>query len=152
MSRRLLILVPLVVAAGFLGYALTGLFTSPPPTAPAMIDQLAWLAREFRLTPAQAAEIARLQAAYDPICAAHCSAVAETRAALARAATPEARGAAETELARLEKICAEATRAHLRRVAAALPADQSARFLEMMEPHIAHPADRAGAPALDGSP
>lgn len=151
MSRRLLILVPLVIAAGFLGYALTGLFTAPPPTAPAMVEQLAWMAREFRLTPTQAAEISRLQAAYEPVCARHCAAIADAREKLA-AAAPEDRAAAEVEVARVENICGEATRAHLRTIAAALPADQADRFLAMMEPHIAHTAGRAGTPALDGTP
>lgn len=151
MSLRRLQLALLVTVAALLGYGLTRVVLAPPPTAPAMADQLAWLAREFRLTPAQAAEISRVQAAYDPICAEHCAAVIAARDTLAAATTPEQRAAAQTELGRLEKICADATRAHLRNVAAALPADQSARFLEMMEPHLAN-RTHDGAPSLDGRP
>lgn len=151
-SRRPLILVALVIAAGLLGYALTGLLTTPPPVAPGMTEQLAWLTREFKLTPAQTAEIERLQTAYEPICAEHCAAVAEAREKLDAAASAEVRAAAEAEMTRLEKICADATRAHLRAVAALMAPAEGARFLAMMEPRVAHSAARAGAPALDSRP
>lgn len=145
----------LVLAAGLLGYTLTRLILPPP--APAEVAapeaQIQWLAREFKLTPAQISEVLRLQSAYAPVCAGHCAAIIQARKDLsASGLSPEARAAVEAELARLKRVCTEATRAHLQAVAAVMPPGQGSRFLALMEPRIAHTGDRAGAPSLDGRP
>jgi hypothetical protein len=44
--------------------------------------------------------------------------------------------AAHAELARLEAVCQDATRAHLKRVAAVMSPDQGARFLSLVEPKV----------------
>lgn len=147
-------LVLLVLAALALGYFTTArvLQSRLPSDAPTPAAKLDWLAREFSLTAAQIAEISRLQADYAPICADHCAAIVTAQETLAAAATPAARTAAEADLARLEQVCATATRAHLHSVAACMLPAQSARFLALMEPRVAHSPGRTGAPALDGRP
>ena len=141
----------LILAAGLLGYTLTRQIVPPPAPAEAASPeaQIEWLAREFELTPGQASEIARLQAAYAPICAEHCSAIIRARETLGSSGlSPEARAAAAAELARLERVCAGATRAHLQAVASVMPPGQGTRFLTLMEPRVAHTGDRTGAPSL----
>lgn len=155
--RRLLILAALALAAAFLGYGLTRLAVRPPAAehAASPAAQLAWLEREFRLTRAACEEIARLQAAYAPVCEQHCADIARAQAALraARAdSAPAAVVAAENELVRLKQVCADSTRAHLHAVAAQMPPAQAARFLDMMEPRIAHDDARQGAPAFSPAP
>ena len=155
MRPRPLLFSALVLAAGLVAYGLTRLALPPPAPAEAAEHgaQLEWLAREFKLTPAQTAEIVRLQAVYAPICAGHCAAIVRARKDLADSSlAPEARAAAEAELARLEHVCTEATRAHLQAVAAAMPPDQGPHFLALMEPRVSHPGGHTGAPALDGRP
>lgn len=147
-------LVLLVLAALALGYFTTArvLHSRLPADAPTPAAKLDWLAREFSLTAAQIAEISRLQADYAPVCADHCAAIVAAQETLAAATAPDARTAAEADLARLEQVCATATRAHLHAVAACMPPAQSARFLALMEPRVAHAPGRTGAPALDGQP
>lgn len=144
----------LVLAALALGYFTTAriLRSSLPSDAPSPAAKLDWLAREFSLTPAQIAEISRLQADYAPICADHCAAIVTAQETLAAAATPASRAAAEAALARLKEVCATATRTHLHAVAGCMPPAESARFLALMEPRVAHASGRTGAPALDGRP
>lgn len=141
----------LALVAGLLGYGLTRLAIRPPAPheASAPEAQLAWLEREFALSSAACDEIKRLQLAYAPLCEQHCAAIVRAQAALKAAAGDAAgRAAAQAELARLKRVCAESTRAHLEAVAAQMPPAQAARFLAMMEPRVAHRPERTGAPAL----
>ncbi len=152
MFRRLVLIALLALVAGVLGYTVTRRMMPAAPAAPSAEDKLVWLAREFELGPAQTAEIDRLQVAYEPICAAHCEAIIDAQSGLSAAATPTERAAAEAELEKLKRVCADATRAHLRAVAAVMAPEQGARFLEMMEPRVAHAPDQTGAPSLDAAP
>ena len=152
MSRRPLLLLALALAAGLLGYGLTRLAVRTPAAEAAATEaQLDWLAREFSLDDDARAEVARLQAAYEPVCETQCAAVARVQASLRSAGDSPARAAAEAELARLKRVCAEATQTHLREVAALMPPAEAKRFLVMMEPRVAHRDDRVGAPALSPS-
>ena len=151
MSRRPLLILCLALAAGVLAYGLTRLAMRAPAGAETGTTeaQLDWLAREFALDTTARAEVARLQAAYEPICDHHCAAIVRGQAALRAASSdPAARAAAETELARLKQVCAESTRAHLRSIAALMTPVQAERFLAMMEPRVAHREERSGAPTL----
>lgn len=155
--RRPWLIFALALAAGLLGYGLTRLAVRAPAPdeAAAPEAQLAWLEREFSLTRDACDEIKRLQLAYEPVCVDHCAAIARAQAALKTALATDdasARAAAETELARLKRVCAESTRAHLQAVAAQMPPAQAVRFLALMEPRVAHHPDREGAPALAPSP
>lgn len=153
MLRRLAWIFALAVAVGLLAYTATRRLMPPAPTSPTPEAKLAWLAREFALDAAQVAHIDRLQTAYAPVCEAHCAAIGQAQAALAAAGDdPARRATAKAELARLEKVCAESTRAHLEAVAAVMRPAEGARFLAMMEPRVAHTATRTGAPALDSAP
>jgi hypothetical protein len=151
--KRLGILILILVALA-LGYFATARVLSArlPDATPTTAAKLDWLAREFALTPAQLEAIAKLQADYAPICADHCAAIVAAQERVAAAAKPADLAVAKAELARLEQVCAVATRAHLQSVAACMPGHQAARFLAMMEPRVAHNPDRNGAPALDGQP
>jgi hypothetical protein len=155
--RRPWLIFLFALAAGLLGYGLTRIAVRAPTPALAATPeaQLVWLEREFSLTRAACDEIKRLQLAYEPICEEHCSAIARAQTALKTALAADnatARAAAEAELARLKRVCADSTRAHLQAVAAQMPPAQGARFLALMEPRIAHGPDRTGAPALAPTP
>ena len=151
--KRPVAVILLALAAGLIAYAATRLaMPKPQATLATTEDQLAWLTREFDLGPEQAAAAERLKIAYGPVCEGHCVAIAAAEKALAAATDDTARALARAELARLERVCAEATRAHLQAVAALMSPAQGSRFLALMEPRVAHTAGRTGAPALDAAP
>nr|MCU0793889.1 hypothetical protein [Opitutaceae bacterium] len=113
MFRRLVWITALVVFAGLAAYFVTRRLMPPVPVAPTAEAKLAWLGREFSLDAAQLARIDALQTAYAPVCEAHCAAIMEAQDTLAASGEDAARrAAAEAELARLKKVCADATRAH----------------------------------------
>jgi len=111
-------------------------------------EKLEWLAREFSLDSRAVAEVRRIQTEYGPVCAKHCADIARAETALLAATAPEDRVFAERELELLRKVCADATLAHLRSVAARMPRSEGERFLRMMEPRVAHQTGRTGAPDL----
>lgn len=121
-----------VVAGGLRGPEL------PPETSG---RDITWLRTEFGLNDEQFAAVRRLHDEYAGVCAQHCADIAAARAELARLggsdADPAVREAAVRRVLELEAVCNESTRAHLRRVAAAMPAAQGERFLAMIEPHLA---------------
>lgn len=137
----------LLLASLGAGYLATRHAFRPPQTVTAE-DKLAWLSREFSLAPDEAAEIRRVQEAYAPICAKHCADIAASEHALDIAVSHADRLVAQAELERLRTVCAEATRGHLRAVAALMPDKQGERFLRMMEPRVTHGTGRTGAPDL----
>lgn len=130
--RRLLILVGVTLLVGLGSYALTRQFW---PASLADEDQIGWLTREFDLTPAQARAVAKLHDDYVPRCSDHCARIAAARDKLA--ADP-ANPMAQAEVARLERLCQQATLAHVREVAACMDRRQSERFLALVEPRILH--------------
>ncbi len=128
----LLILVAL--AAGLGAYALTRQFQPAPPTTEGF-DELAWLRQEFALTPTQIERIAALEAAYRPICDAHCARIAELQHQVTAAQTT-GRAPPTEALAKAAMTCMQASRAHLRDVAAVMPAAQGQRYLALVEPKL----------------
>lgn len=130
--RRITLLLVLIVTAGVGSFGLTRWFAKPPiPT-----DALAWMATEFSLTPAQRTRIAALQADYMVVCDRHCAAIADAKSKLAEA-SPATRAQAEADMQRLEVICIDSTRAHLRAIAAQMEPVAGRRFLALVEPKLA---------------
>lgn len=112
-------------------------------------DDLAWIHTEFGLNDAQFAAVKQLHDDYSVVCAKHCADIAgaqERLDALIASHAPEAQvAAARASVAALEKICNDATREHIHRVAAAMPEQQGARYVALVEPHLAqsaHDGDR----------
>ena len=128
--KRLLTLLAVVALVGAGSYGTARLLWPAPP---ADEDQVAWLTREFRLTPAQSAAVKQLHYDYIPVCSDHCAMIVAARENLA--ARP-ADAALQAEVMRLEKICQQATLAHVREVASHMPADEGRRFLSLVEPRI----------------
>lgn len=124
----------IAITAAALAFGITYALLQPAPD-PAEVDELAWMQKEFRLTPDQSAAIAQLHDDYFPVCMDHCRNIVRARDALA-AAGPAERPAAQAELARLETVCRDATLAHLQRVAAVMPPDQGTRFLALVTPKV----------------
>jgi len=62
--NRLVLLLTTALLVGLGTYALTRALAPAPLAREAGFDELRWLSREFKLTPAQAAAIAQLHAAY----------------------------------------------------------------------------------------
>lgn len=131
--KRSLLLAFCAVAAGFLAFGLTRHFCADMPVE--ITDEVSWMRDEFNLTPVQTAAIETLHDDYHPVCMEHCRLIARARKDLASAAD---KTAAHAELLRLEAVCQAATRAHLQRVAAAMPPDQGARFLTLVLPKLSH--------------
>ena len=126
--KRYLALIALVVAVAAASYALTrGLMPHREE------DQMVWLQREFQLTASQTAAVEKLHAAYQPVCSEHCRLIMAARERMAAAPDDSA---ARAEIARLEKICNQATLAHLREVAAQMAPEQGRRFLALVEPKV----------------
>jgi len=105
-------------------------------------DDLHWIRTEFALTDAQFAAVKQLHDDYSVVCAKHCADISAAQHRLQTLTTANA-ASTDLEVARrdvvaLEEVCNTATRAHLHRVAAVMPADQGARYLALVEPHLAH--------------
>ena len=128
--KRLLTLLAVVLVVGAASYGVTRLLTPPPP---ADEDQVAWLTREFALTPAQSTAVRQLHEDYIPICSDHCAAIVAAREKLA--ARP-GDAALQAEVSRLEHVCQQATLTHVRAVAACMAPDEGRRFLALVEPRI----------------
>lgn len=105
-------------------------------------DDLRWIRTEFALDDAQFAAVKKLHEDYAVVCAGHCADIAAANSRLAKLTSANAPAAdleaARREVAALEEVCNTATRAHIHRVAAVMPADQGARYIALVEPHLAH--------------
>lgn len=123
----------LAVTAAALAFGLTYILLRPAHHVE--IDEMAWIQKEFHLTPAQTAAIDQLHADYHPVCMEHCKRITQARKILASASS-EARPAAQAELTRLEAICHDATLAHVQRVAGAMSPEEGARFLKLVGPKV----------------
>lgn len=128
--KRWLTLLAVVALAGAGSYFATRAFWSAPPIDE---DQVAWIAREFKLTPVQHAAVEKLHNAYLPVCSDHCVMIVDARERLA-AHPGDATFAAE--LTRLERRCQQTTLGHVRQVAACMAPEQGRRFLALVEPRI----------------
>ncbi len=153
MLRRPVVIFILALVAALAGYGITRLALRPlsPQTGATTDAQLAWLEREFGLSPEAREEVRRIKAAYAPICEDHCIAIGRAEAARKSALAsgdPAALAAADAELARLKEVCAEATLGHLRSIAAHMSPAQAQRFLALMQSRVAHHPGRSGAPDL----
>lgn len=133
-ASRPLRLVIIAVTAGLLAFVLTRQFAPAPTASPG--DELAWVTREFELTPAQAARVQALHDAYRPVCARHCAAILAAQAELAAAGTPAERTAIAAHLRELTATCHNATLAHLEAVAAVMPPAQGQRYLALIQPRL----------------
>jgi len=147
--KRLVFILAAALSAGLLGYGLV-LLRAPQP--PASGSDITWIRDEFRLDEAQFAAIRGLHESYSAICARHCADIAAALDELSRLreeqAPADAVAAAEKRIRFLESVCNEATRAHLRQVAALMPEAEGRRFLALIDPFLAEaPHDGARFPA-----
>lgn len=138
--KRLWVLLGLVVLVGATSYAIyynramaDGVMTPDGTDA-----ELAWLRREFALTPVQYEKVLALHNAYRPICAEHCIryiAVRQRLDALLKTQTswsPEASGAI-AEQALIQGECHGSMLKYAYDVAACMTPEQSRRYLEMVK-------------------
>lgn len=152
--RRLVIILVLAIAAAALGYGIVNQRHSRDEKALANASgsDLAWLRTEFDLNDRQFEAIRALHLAYSPTCAQHCARIVEAQNQLE---TLRKDGASAVELASAERsvealrtACNNATREHVHNVAALMSPGQGARYLAMVEPHLAQlphdPAMRGG--------
>lgn len=135
--KRFILLIFVATAAGLAAF----IFTRQMAPEPSPGDELAWVIREFRLTPEQAERVEALHLAYQPVCARHCAAVFSVRTRLAELERDgltdgPAYGGVEREMAELVDICTRATREHLREVAAVMNPEEGRRYLALVEPQI----------------
>lgn len=147
--KRLALLLVVAAASAAVTYFLVGLRQPRDPIRSSGSD-VGWICAEFKLDAGQCAAVRKLHEEYSAQCAQHCAEIVAATSrldGLAPDATTE-RAAATTRIVELETVCNEATRAHLRRVAAVMPAAQGKRFIHLVEPHLAQlphdPAVRGG--------
>ena len=118
-------------------------------------DSMLWLRSEFKLTPAQLAQIEKVHEAYQSVCEDHCALIMEQRAKLRRLkaeGAPDADiTAAQAEAKRLDENCRASLEAHIRQVAGLIGGEQGERYLATILPRIAH-FDHAGSPDLSLNP
>lgn len=113
-------------------------------------DPMRWLRTEFRLNEAQYARIARLHQDYGKICAEHCRKIQEAMdgrdtLAAAKPADGVKLAASEQRVRELESVCERSIEAHVREVAACMPAKEGERYLAMVLPRISS-FDHKGPP------
>lgn len=145
--KRFLPLFVVVVLAGAVAFAVTKWVRHA-----CCPDENTWLQTEFSLSPEQLAAIKKIRSDYDPVCAQHCSKLAEEKKHLAELEKNHGRNSADhlAALAAFEALnreCAEATRKHLEAIAAQMPPGQGLRYLEMVGPKITTPS----APSSPGT-
>ena len=107
------------------------LWPAPPPDD----DQVAWIAREFKLTDEQRGAVEKLHRDYIPVCSDHCALIIDARE---RLATQPNDAALQAEVIRLERQCQQSTLQHVRQVAQCMSPEQGRRFLALVEPRILH--------------
>ena len=113
-------------------------------------DPMMWLRAEFRLDETQYARITQLHQNYGKICAEHCRLIQEAmdgRDTLAAAKPVDAAklAAGEQRVRELESVCERSIEAHVREVAACMPAKEGERYLAMVLPRISS-FDHKGPP------
>lgn len=128
--KRWLTLLVVVACVGAGSYGLTRWLWAGPP---ADEDQVTWIVREFELTSEQKTAVEKLHRDYIPVCSDHCADIVAARERCA--ANPDDR-ACHDEVVRLERVCQQATLAHVRQVAACMEPAQARRFLALVEPRI----------------
>lgn len=144
--KRILMLLVVALASAGVTYLLVGLRHADDSEVAQ--GGLAWIQQEFDLSESEFAAIQQLHREYSGVCATHCADIMAAKEELS-AASPADRPDLEQRLRELVTACNAATRAHLQRVAAAMPADKGQRFLRLVEPHLAHsPHDPAGRDLL----
>jgi hypothetical protein len=139
--KKFLILLGLVVAVGVVTYyacfyrAMASMTVVTPDGTDA---ELAFLKREFALTPAQYDKVLALHHAYSPVCADHCTRYMTAHRRLAdllksqTAWSPEA-SALIAEQARVQGECHASMLKYAYDVAACMSPEQGARYLEMIK-------------------
>jgi hypothetical protein len=139
--KRVIFFILCAGVGGFGAFQITRWAGSTPPAQG--VAPLTWLKSEFHLSTSQMAAIETLHHDYQPVCRDHCEKIHQARARLAAAKPASATGEANAELAelaRVEAVCRDATRAHLERVAALMAPADGARFLDLMLPKLAGPS------------
>ena len=131
--KRFFIFLLCTCLAALAAFTITRWVGAPSPNPSA--NQLEWLQTEFKLSPAQVAEVKALQTRYQPVCQVHCQKIQQARAALA-GASAETKAAAQAELERVKAVCRDATRSHLQQVAAVMAPEEGARFLALVLPKL----------------
>jgi Heavy-metal resistance len=107
-------------------------------------NEIAWLSAEFKLSPEQSQRIARLHAEYKPRCMAMCRKIADNNARLDRLIAERREFAPEMETllresAEIQTECRKEMLAHIYAVAAEMPPDQNARYIELLKNQIIQP-------------
>jgi len=148
--KKFLILLGLVIAVGAASYYVCyhRVMASVLVVTPDGTDaELAWLKREFALTPAQYAKVLALHHEYRPVCAKHCASYIEAHRRMealfkTQTAWSAEAGAAIAEQARIQGECHASMLKYAYDVAACMSPEQGRRYLEMIKMQLV-----AGDPA-----
>ncbi len=149
--KKFLILLGLVIAVGAATYyvcyhrAMASVVVVTPDGTGA---ELAWLKREFTLTPAQYDKILALHHGYQPICAGHCSSYIDAHHRMeellkTQTAWSAEAGAAIAEQARIQGECHASMLKYAYDVAACMSPGQGRRYLDMIKMQLVE-GDPAG--------
>jgi len=106
--------------------------------------EMAWLAREFRLTAEQTQRIGQLHSDYEPRCAEMCRKIAENNAKLDRLMTTNHELTPEMEAllresAEIQVECRREMLAHIYAVAVVMSPEQAGRYLALMRLQVLQP-------------
>lgn len=153
--KKLLLLLVSAAAIGLASYicyyhhAMAAVVVTPDGTD----AELAWLKREFALTPAQYEKILGLHRAYQPVCAGHCARYMAAQQRLEsllqkQTAWSPDEGAALDEIARVRSECHQAMLHYAYAVAACMSPDEGRRYLDMINRRLlaGNPADMMANP------
>jgi len=142
--KRLPLLLGLIVLVGGATYLVCYRFAIGPSvvvTPDGTDAELAWLQREFALTPTHYEKVLALHHAYRPVCADHCARYLAAHDRLKSklqeqtAWAPEI-GEAIAEMARLESECHASMLKYSFNVAACMSPEQGRRYLDMIKLQI----------------
>lgn len=141
--KRLLFVLALAVAVGAASYVTCyrHVMATAVLTPDGTDADLAWLKREFALTPAQFEKVLALHHAYCPVCADHCARYAAERTRLESllkekdAWSPEI-GQTVAAIAAIRSECRQSMLHHAYEVAACMSPEEGRRYLDMIREQV----------------
>ncbi|MEQ1862158.1 MAG: hypothetical protein ABMA13_19755 [Chthoniobacteraceae bacterium] len=151
--KRLLIIVLAALALGAATYFLCFRMATVPMRQMASVNnELVWLATEFHLSPEQTKRVEQLHSAYEPRCMTMCRKIAENSAQLDRLITTKHEFTPEMERllrdsAEIQIECRREMLTHIYAVAAVMPPEQGARYIELLKMQVLQPGTPHAPPA-----
>ncbi len=144
MKRALVILLAALALGAATYFVCFRAVTQPTRQMASVHDELSWLATEFHLSPEQTKQVEQLHSAYEPRCMAMCRKIADNNTQLDRLIATQHEFTPEMERllrdsAEIQIECRREMLTHIYAVAAVMPPEQGARYIELLKMQVLQP-------------